>query len=60
MERLPSEVAEGLHRGMPEVELSREEKARVLQCSVVSSPVRGGGGREGRKISVVSLEGWGV
>lgn len=72
MERLPSVVVKTLHQGKPEVKLSKDEKAAILQTTVLSSPVKGGmdeaslrseeerspleGGGENRKISVVTLD----
>ena len=40
MERLPSDVALGLHTGQPEVKLTKDQKAAILQTTVLSSPVK--------------------
>lgn len=71
MERLPSVVAKTLHQGKPEVKLSKDEKAAILQTTALSSPVKGGmgeaslraqgegrplAGEENRKIRVVTLD----
>lgn len=47
MERLPSYVE--TDEGEPLVELSKEEKAAILQITVLSSPVKGGKGKEGEE-----------
>ena len=65
MERLPSVVAKTLHKGQPEVKLSKDEKAAIFQTTVLSSPVKAGpqagegkresqGQDENRNISVVT------
>ena len=58
MERLSTVVVKTLHKGMPEVKLSKDEKAAILQTTVLSSPVREGAlaEDENRKISVITLD----
>ena len=46
METLPSVVAKTLHKGQPEVKLSKDEKAAIFQTTVLSSPVKAGPRRE--------------
>ncbi|KFY70763.1 hypothetical protein V498_10230, partial [Pseudogymnoascus sp. VKM F-4517 (FW-2822)] len=47
MERLPSYVE--TDEGEPLVKLSKEEKAAILQITVLSSPVKGGNGKGGEE-----------